>query len=394
MKIKREAKLALTAILATGALIWGITYLKGISLFETRNLYYGVYDRVEGLKVSSGVFYRGYQVGQVSDITFTGARHDQVLVKFSIKKELKLPKNSLASIQSGDLMGTKVISLVPGNAEEFAVHGDTLRSEVEQGLLEQVSQQILPLKQKAETLFSSLDSVFMIVQGLFNETTKQSLANSFLSIGKTLKNLEDASGNLDTLLQTESGHLRQILDNVTSITTNLKNSNTGISSLLANLAEISDSLRAANPKQTLDLLNQVLRELGEITGNINHGNGTLGALVESKDLYYNLNMVMENLNRLLVEFRYNPKKFIRFSLLDFSSAKEVFEYGVVIHESPEHLPHDADLYKQNPEIREIKYKGMYLYLAGSYKRLKSAQEKLKNVIERYNNAYIVKIDFE
>jgi phospholipid/cholesterol/gamma-HCH transport system substrate-binding protein len=394
MKIKREAKLALTAILAAGVLIWGLNYLKGISLFETRNVYHGVYDRVEGLKISSGVLYRGYQVGQVTGITFTGARDDKVLVTFSVKKDLHLPANTLASIQSGDLMGTKVINLLPGNMEKLAVSGDTLRSEVEQGLLEQVSQQILPLKQKAETLFASLDSVLVIVQGLFNEKTKLSLSNSFLSIGRTLMNLEEASGNLDTLLQTESGRLRQILYNVNSITTNLKNSNEEIATLFANLADISDSLRVANPKHSLDLLNQILQELGNITSKINQGNGTLGALVENNDLYYNLNMATENLNRLLVEFKHNPKKFIRLSLLDFSSSKEALEYGVVIHESGERLSPRAEIYKQHPDLTEIKYKDKYIYLAGTYKRLKNAKEKLKNVIERYNNAYIVKIDFE
>ncbi|MDR0544590.1 MAG: MlaD family protein [Odoribacteraceae bacterium] len=394
MKIKREAKLALAAILAVSALIWGISYLKGISLFETRNVYYGVYDRVEGLKISSGVLYRGYQVGQVTGISFTGKRNDKVLVTFSVKKELQLPGNTLASIQSGDLMGTKVINLLPGDWETFANSGDTLRSEVEQGLIEQVSQQILPLKQKAETLFASLDSVLVIVQGLFNEKTKQSLSGSFLSIGRTLANLEFASGNLDTLLRTESGRLRQILDNVYRITTNLENSNEDIATFFANLAEISDSLREANPKRSLDLLNQLLQEFDSIAGKINQGDGTLGALVKDSDLYYNLNMATENLNRLLVEFRYNPKKFIRLSLLDFSSSKEVFQYGVVIHESTERLSPREDIYKQHPDLREIKYKDRYIYLIATYKRLKSAQEKLKGVIEQYNDAYIVKIDFE
>jgi phospholipid/cholesterol/gamma-HCH transport system substrate-binding protein len=394
MRIKREVKLALTAILAAGVLIWGLTYLKGISLFETRNVYHGVYDRVEGLKISSAVLYRGYQVGQVTGISFTGARAEKVLVTFSVKKELQLHRNTLASIQSGDLMGTKVINLLPGDQDQPAVSGDTLRTEVERGLLEQVSQQILPLKQKAETLFASLDSVLVIVQGLFNDKTKQSLSNSFLSIGRTLANLEYASGNLDTLLQTESGRLRQILDNVSSITTNLKNSDAEITAFFANLADITDSLRAANPKHSFDLLNEALQELGSITSKVNSGYGTLGALVEDSDLYYNLNMATENLNRLLVEFRYNPKKFIRLSLLDFSSSKEVLEYGVVIHESGERLSPRAELYKQHPELREVKYKDRYIYLVATYKNLKGARAKLKSVIEQYHNAYIVKIDFE
>ena len=44
MKIRREAKLALTALAAVFILIWGINFLKGSSLFESKSTFYGVYD--------------------------------------------------------------------------------------------------------------------------------------------------------------------------------------------------------------------------------------------------------------------------------------------------------------------------------------------------------------
>lgn len=394
MKIRREAKLALTALAAVFILIWGINFLKGSSLFESKSTFYGVYDSVEGLKVSSGVIYRGYQVGQVISIQFTGERFDRVLVKFSVDKGLELPLNTLAMIQSADLMGSKVIALVPGDSHVFAVSGDTLRSQVERGLMEQVSQQMLPLKQKAERLLGSLDSVMLIVQGLFNEETKKNLSNSFGSIDRTLRNLEGASGNLDTLIQGESARISSILQDVNSITGNLRNNNEEISNILGNVSAISDSLRQASLHQTLMSLGYILATTDSIMNKINRGEGTIGALLNDNDLYYNLNQVSENLNRLLVEFRYNPKRFINLSLLDFSSGKNALEeYGVVIFESSERLDINSELYVQNPGLKEVKYKDKYLYIIDSYKKLKPAQKKLDNVIKRYNDAYIVKIDF-
>ena len=394
MKIRREAKLALTALAAVFILIWGINFLKGSSLFESKSTFYGVYDSVEGLKVSSGVIYRGYQVGQVISIQFTGERFDQVLVKFSVDKGLELPSNTLAMIQSADLMGSKVVALVPGDSHVTAVSGDTLRSQVERGLMEQVSQQMLPLKQKAERLLGSLDSVMLIVQGLFNEETKKNLSNSFGSIDRTLRNLEGASGNLDTLIQGESARISSILQDVNSITGNLRNNNEEISTILGNVSAISDSLRQASLHQTLMSLDYILATTDSIMNKINRGEGTIGALLNDNDLYYNLNQVSENLNRLLVEFRYNPKRFINLSLIDFSSGKNALEeYGVVIFESSERLDVNSELYVQNHGLKEIKYKDKYLYIIDSYKKLKSAQRKLDDVIKRYNDAYIVKIDF-
>ena len=394
MKIRREAKLALTALAAVFILIWGINFLKGSSLFESKSTFYGVYDSVEGLKVSSGVIYRGYQVGQVISIQFTGERFDRVLVKFSVDKGLELPSNTLAMIQSADLMGSKVVALVPGDSHVFAVSGDTLRSQEERGLMEQVSQQMLPLKQKAERLLGSLDSVLLIVQGLFNEETKKNLSNSFGSIDRTLRNLEGASGNLDTLIQGESARISSILQDVNSITGNLRNNNEEISNILGNVSAISDSLRQASLHQTLMSLDYILATTDSIMNKINRGEGTIGALLNDNDLYYNLNQVSENLNRLLVEFRYNPKRFINLSLIDFSSGKNALEeYGVVIFESLERLDINSELYMQNPGLKEVKYKDKYLYIIDSYKKLKPAQRKLDDVIKRYNDAYIVKIDF-
>lgn len=394
MKIKREAKLALTAIAAVLILVWGINFLKGSSLFESKNMFYGVYNSVEGLKVSSGVIYRGYQVGQVISIGFTGERYDKVLVKFSVNKGLELPSNSLAMIQSADLMGSKVIDLVPGDSPVFAVSGDTLTSRTEQGLMEQVSQQMLPLKQKAERLLGSLDSVLVIVQGVFNEETKTNLSNSFASIDRTLRNLEGASGNLDTLMQSESARISEILMNINSITGNLSDNNTEISNILGNFSAISDSLRRANLSTMLVSFDNILAHVDSLFARINRGEGTLGALVNDNDLYYNLNQVSENLNRLLVEFRYNPRRFINLSLIDFSSGKNSLEeYGIVIFESAERLDMNSELYVQNPGLKEVKYKDKYLYIVDSFKKLKAAQRRLDNVLKRYKNAYIVKIDF-
>ena len=142
MHIKREVKLALTAIAAVIILVWGINFLKAKALFDRNNIFYGVYERVDGLKVSSSVIYRGYSVGQVSSIHFIGKRFDRVLVEFSVGKNLEIPANSVAVIQSADLMGSKAINLLPGDSPDYAESGDTLRTQLDLGLMEQLNKQL------------------------------------------------------------------------------------------------------------------------------------------------------------------------------------------------------------------------------------------------------------
>ena len=392
MQIKREVKLAVTAIAAVIILIWGINFLKAKALFERNNVYYAVYDGVDGLKVSSAVVYRGYSVGQVNSIKFAGERFDKIVVQFSVGKNLEVPANSIAAIQSADLMGSKVVNILPGDAAGFAQSGDTLKSFMELGLMQQVNEQLAPLKSKAESILSSMDSVLTVLQSIFTDETKGNITGSLASINHTLRNVEHASGNLDMLITDESARISNILENVNSITGNLKANNDKIARSLDNFTDISDSLRAVNLAKTVRGVNKVLCEVDSIMVKINRGKGTLGEVVNDDDLYYNLTAVSENLNKLLEEFRTNPKKFVNLSVFDFSSGKTVADaYGIVVYASDKPLALNSDLYLKYPDLKEYKSRGNFLYLINTYKTLKQAEKNLGNVKKSYKDAYIVKI---
>lgn len=392
MKIRREAKLAITGIAAVIILIWGINFLKAKSLFNRNNVFYGVYERVDGLKVSSNVVYRGYKVGQVNDIRFVGQRSGQVLVEFTVNKKLEIPRNSLAVIQSEDLMGSKAIDIVPGTSLENAESGDTLQPQVALGLMQQLNEQLQPLKNKAENIMTSLDSVLVVIQSLFNDNTQGNIQSSLQSIGHTLRNVEHASGNIDTLIIAESSRIASILANINSITENLNSSNGDITRSLSNIASISDSLRSADIKRSLVSLHKILGEVDSVVTKINRGKGTLGEAVNNDELYYNLTSVSDNLNKLLIEFNANPKRFVNLSVFDFTSNKSKDgDYGIVIGESGKPLDVKSELYVKHPDLKEVRRNGRFLYMIRTYKNLKQAQKDLGNVNKSYKDAYIVKI---
>lgn len=393
MQIKREVKLAVTAIAAVIILIWGINFLKAKALFERNNVYYGVYDRVDGLKVSSSVIYRGYSVGQVSSINFIGKRFDKVLVQFSVGKKLEIPSNSIAVIQSADLMGSKAINLLPGDALQYAQSGDTLRAQLDLGFMEQLNEQLEPLKKKAERIMVSLDTVLVSIQEIFNEGGNDNIKNSLKSVGQTLNNVEQASGTLNDMLTKESVRISEILTHVNSITGNLENNNSQITRSLSNVAAISDSLRAVNLSNTVRQLNNVLAQIDSVVGKINRGNGTLGEVVNDDELYYNLTAMSDNLNKLLTEFRANPKKFVNLSVFDFTSGKTSQDnYGIVIAKTDKPLSAADELYIKYPDLKQIRRNGSFLYLMKTFKNLKQAEKALSVVKKDFNKSYIVKIE--
>ena len=47
---------------------------------------------------------------------------------------------------------------------------------------------------------------------------------------------------------------------------------------------------------------------------LNSGDGTLGKLMSNDSLYNNLNLAMADLDSLLIDFRYNPKRYVNVSI--------------------------------------------------------------------------------
>ena len=228
-------------LVAIAIFIIGLNYLKGIDFFNPDNTFYAVYPNVSGLKVSNSVTINGYKVGQVKEISlnpdFSG-----VLVSFSVEKDFIIPDSTIAQIYSSDIMGTKAVKFILSGSTNVLSDGDTLLSNTEKDLKEQVNAELLPLKRKTENLISSIDTAVTIVQNIFNEKTRENLSLSFESIRKTVKYLEEASLSVDTLMTSQRGKLSRIFTNVESISGNLKNNNEKLTNIINNFSAISDSL--------------------------------------------------------------------------------------------------------------------------------------------------------
>lgn len=314
MKISKEFKVGIVFIIAIAVLIWGFNYLKGINLFSKQKTYYSIYPRVNGLVKANPVLINGLKVGQVKDIYFAQGGGGLIVVAMTMKTEFPIPDNSVATIYSSDLMGSKAIELILGSSQNYIQDGDTLPSDVEASLKEAVNQQIKPLKNRAEDLIKSIDSVVVMVQTVFNKKSREDIANALESVKNTLNSLENASSNIDTIVQSQAGRLANILYNLDMITTNIENNNDKIDRIINNFASISDSLAKAEIPQTFNNINSAVNDLAVIAEKINSGEGTLGMLINDDELYNNLKQASSDLEILLQDIKTNPKRYVRFSI--------------------------------------------------------------------------------
>lgn len=313
MKISREIKVGLVFLASVAIFVWGFNFLKGTSMFSGSRLLYAVYDKVDGLDKANKVKVNGLNIGQVKDLDFLEGS-SKIVAEFYIKSEIKIPVNSVARIYATDLLGSKAVEIILGDSKEYLQSGDTLKSEMESSLKDQLSEQVEPLKKKALVLINSVDSVMMVIQSIFNENTRSSLASSLENIRNTLGNLESASSNIDTILISEKTRVQNIMANAESISRNLRENNENINTILTNFASLSDSLADAEIPQTLRDASMAVNNLKVISDKINHGEGTLGQLIANDSLYLQLNNSMNSLNLLLEDIRLNPKKYVKLSL--------------------------------------------------------------------------------
>lgn len=315
MKISKEVKIGLLTFTALLILFFGYSYIKGSDLLGRRTELIAVYKNASGLSASNPVYLYGLKVGRVEKINIDYNGEPSIIVNFSVSPDTRVPVNSTAKIVSSDIMGSKAIEIIPSQNTSYAESGDTLAGQVERSITESVTEVINPLQQKTVSLISSLDSVITIFQEVMDKETKDDIESSFRSIANTLKNLERTSGRFDNLVAAESERLQRILSNIEDISLMLADNKDNIRNITQNMSDITDSLAAADIKNTLNHANSVLADLDKTVDKINNGEGTLGSLVNDDKLYNDLNRSVKNLDRLISDIKKNPHRYLNFSVI-------------------------------------------------------------------------------
>lgn len=316
MKIKNETKVGVLAAFAIALLIIGYNFLKGNSIFSKETVLFARYTQVDGLGVSKPVLINGFQIGRVDKLTLQP--NGTIIATLKINDKYDIPNNTIARLESTDLLGGKAIIMDLGNSTEYAKDGDTLNANVEKGLMESVQ----PVQKKAELIIAKMDSILTSVNSILNPNFQKNVDKSFTSIASTLGALEATSKKVDALVGSESNKLSNILSNVETITVNFKNNGAKIDAILKNLNEVTDKAAALNFKSTIDNANKAVADLQEIVTGIKNGKGSLGQLLNDTKLSDNLNNASKNLDNLLIDLKANPKRYVHFSVFGGGNKKD------------------------------------------------------------------------
>lgn len=318
MKLSKEVKVGLLAVIAGVILYFGFNFLKGSEILSDENEYYAVYDNVGGLTVSNAVMLNGLSVGRVKDIRILQERNNQLLVTLSVGNDLKLPNTTVAALADGGLLGGKTINLLvtPGGAT--LSDKDTLRTVSEKGLQALIQERALPVLKSADSLMTTMRAVV----GRFDSTAY--VVNRMLRTADlTLNTVGGTVRTVDATVQENRANLAEIIDNANRLSTSLVETEKELKPLLGKANSVMDSLRVVSLSQAVNRANATLASLQGTLADVQAGKGSAGKLLKDEAFYRNVNSTMQSLDRLLADLRQNPKRYVHFSLFGRKDKKAV-----------------------------------------------------------------------
>jgi phospholipid/cholesterol/gamma-HCH transport system substrate-binding protein len=301
LKISREVKTAVLVVSGILLFIYSFNFLKGEDLLNPSRNFFVEYDNVEGLTSSTPVTINGLIVGKVKEISFKDDASGKLLVELLIDSDFKFSKNSVAQLYDASLIGGKAVAIVPAfdNAAE-AKDNDYLQSDVKQGITESLTQKLVPLQDKIESVILNADTLLKNFNEVLDAQTKSNLKASVANLNATISSFKTTSGTLNAMLVENQGKLTTTFDNVELIT--------------GNLSKVSDSIAQANLGETIKNLQSTVGNFNTLLANIENGQGSIGKLMKDDGLYNNLEGASKQLEQLLQDMKINPKRYVHFSL--------------------------------------------------------------------------------
>lgn len=321
MRISNETKVGILAIAAIVILIVGFNFLKGRNILSKPPAIYAKFSNIGGLEKSNSVKINGLTVGTVSDIQQADKEIDNIIVVIHLTRDIVIPKNSVAFIDAG-LLGSSFVNIEKGDANTYLNKGDTISTRLDKGILGNIQNQLAPTLVRVNETLDSLKITIGAISSVFDPRTKNNLQD-------LIANLTISSAQLQQLLNAQTGILAKTLGNLNSVSENLAKNNDAITSSIRNVEVTTSKLANANIEGTMSALQATVTELKNTIANLNSKNGSLGLLMNDRQLYDKLNDVANRLNKAalsaeitLDDLRIHPKRYVNISVFGNKKAGE------------------------------------------------------------------------
>lgn len=299
--MKKEIKIALTAIVALVLLFIGLNFLKGINVFKSTNTYYVKFKDVAGLAVSNPVYANGYPVGIVRTINYDYQRGENVVVAIELDDDMRVPAQTRAELETELMGGVKMLLVLGPNPAKNIEQGDTIQGGMHLGAMDKLNDMIPTV----EKMLPKLDS---IMDNLNRLTGDPALAATLHNAQAITDNLKESSIQLNSMMRKD----------LPPMLANLKSASANANRLTANLAAIDVQTTINSVNATLTSAHNLANQLGDMSTSLDRKlkskDNTLGLLLNDTNVYDNLNSTLRNADSLMIDLKAHPKRYVHFSV--------------------------------------------------------------------------------
>jgi phospholipid/cholesterol/gamma-HCH transport system substrate-binding protein len=312
--MSREAKVGLTLALAGFLLVLGIFLVgdeEGIwqSKYELRI----IYDNVHGLMEGAPVRLVGLRVGSVKKIGFAeeypGKLEVTIKVDNAVKKKIRT--DSEAMIGTMGLLGDKTIEISIGSPDLAVIEEGGL---VRAGQVASIEAIIAESGDIVENIKETSQHAKEIIEKINTGTGSLGLfvndPNVYFDLDKLLLMTEKLTAQLES---GEGSFARLVTDSTFYVELTRFFTTTG--DLLDSLTTGEGTLpKLMNDPGPFEDIRTIVADWRTITDQLKAGEGSAGRLLMDDSLYINMSRTLERTEALLVDFRNNPHRYVKFSI--------------------------------------------------------------------------------
>ncbi|MFV0418121.1 MAG: MlaD family protein [Dysgonomonas sp.] len=288
-KISKEVKIGIAFVIAIFILYYGISFLKGINIFKSSNLYMVVFDDVAGLTQSTPVTLNGFQVGLVSSMKLDPDNQHRVVVYLNMDKGVKIPKGSKMSLDVSVLGSATILLESNPYTQENYSSSDTIVGLRKKGMLD-AADSMVP---KVEQLIPKIDSILIGLQTLVNSPA---LTQSLTDINQITGDLAKSTKQLNSMMTALNKDVPAITGNLNTVS--------------GDLVGVSGQFKQMDLSSTYKSIDATMKNIEGLSNKMNSKEGSLGLLLNDRQLYDSINATIGNASLLLKDVKENPSRYI------------------------------------------------------------------------------------
>ncbi|MBN2184813.1 MAG: MCE family protein [Candidatus Krumholzibacteriota bacterium] len=287
-----EIRVGMTIFIAVLVFTVGLMWFEGFDIGRKTYELHAEFPMVGGIDPGDAVNVNGVEMGEVKHVAL---KKKNVIITMSIDTGARIPDDSRVVLQTRGIMGERIVSIILGDSPDFLEPGE-------------------------------------MIKGIYDPGISEALA----SMGRVIDDLSKLAADIDRIasMMTDGGNLRKSIENLASITTDLRNginknskamdkginsfslsaarmdsllqrNMTGIDSLFSRLDSSSRELPELLQKMSL-----VTAALLDVTDRLKADDNTVGVLLQDRAFIDRLDKAVEEITALVQDVKKNPKKYL------------------------------------------------------------------------------------